>query len=259
MGIWIYSRFYKCLEIIQVDRELVEWVQILFSNCSWQRHKLDTTMMIQMKLMERVMNLDQITLETKVLVLVNLILTMFISQAFRWTKTITTGKKKGKKESHLQELMVQALVKAISLEVDQRRDSPHWKLKNKGTVSKGRLTKLMMRIFPRMWSKEGIKENLMIDHRWATTRSLRMWDLSRSRLPRTWDPVVCRRWIKETWLIAMRRTRISQSGSTWALLPWMNDLIEEWVSMNKLAQEEDIVEAELEGLQTLSQIVFRAK
>jgi len=39
----------------------------------------------------------------------------------------------------------------------------------------------------------------------------------------------------------------------------MNDLIEEWVSMNKLAQEEDIVEAELEGLQTRSQIVFRAK
>jgi len=39
----------------------------------------------------------------------------------------------------------------------------------------------------------------------------------------------------------------------------MNALIEEWVSMNHLAQEVDIEEVEMEGLQTQSQIVFRAK
>ena len=156
---WISSRFCKCSEIIQVDREWVEWAQIPFSNYWWRRRKRDMTMMIQMKLMEKVMNLDQITLETKVLGLVNLNLMMYISQASRWTKTTTRDKKKGRKESHLQELMAQALCRATSLEAGPPRDSPHRKMQDEGTVSRGQLTRLMMRIYQKVWSKDGINEN----------------------------------------------------------------------------------------------------
>jgi hypothetical protein len=256
--IWISLRFYKCLEIIQVDRDLVEWAQILFSNCSWQLLKLDMIMTIQMKLKEKVMNLDQTTLLMKELGLANSTLIMFISQAFRWTKTQSRDQKKGKKESHHQELMVQVLVQAISLEAGQPKDRPPRKRKNEETVSEDLLKRMMMKMLLRMWSQEGIKENLMIDRRLATIHSLGIWDLNRSRLLQTWDPVACRQWIKATWPIAMLRTRISQLGSIWALLPWMNDLIEEWESMNKLVQEEEIVEEAVEGLKTQSQIVFRA-
>lgn len=155
--------------------------------------------------------------------------------------------------------MALALSKAISLEGDQARDSPCKNLMQREAVSVARLTMSMMKTFPRTWSKEGIKENQTIDHSWATTRSLHILDHSHSRLLPTWDPAAWCRWIKGTWLIAMHRTRISQSGSIWANHLWMNDSIEEWASMSRLAQEEDIVAVDLEDLQTQSQIAFRAR
>lgn len=128
----------------------MEWAQILFSNCLWQRLKLDMITMIQMKLMAKVMNLDQTTLVMKELGIANSTLIMFTSQAFRWTKTQFRDQKKGKKESHHQELMIQVLFQAISLEAGQAKDRPHRKRKNEETVSEDRLKRMMMKMLLRM-------------------------------------------------------------------------------------------------------------
>lgn len=260
MGIWISSRFYKCLEIIQEDRELAEWVQILFSNCWWQRLKQDMTLTIQMKWMARVMNLDRTTLERKELALANLSSTMFTSLVLQSTKT--QDRKKGKKESHLhnlQELMVQVLFQARLLEGEHLRDSRLWKLKNDETVLEGLPKKIMMKMYLEIRFKDGIQESPPVDLKQGITHSLGMLELRLSKHHQTWDPAACHLWIKETWHIVTLRTRISLSGSTWVHPQWMNALIEEWVSMNHLAQEVDFEELETEGLQTQSQIVFRAK
>ena len=101
-----------------------------------------------MKWMVRVMNLDQITLERKELALVNLNWTMFTSLALQSIKT--QDRKKGKKESHLQELMVQVLFQATLSGAEHLRDSRLRKLKNEETVSEGMLTRVMMKIYLRI-------------------------------------------------------------------------------------------------------------
>jgi len=101
-----------------------------------------------MKWMVRVTNLDRITLERKELALANLNLTMCTSLALQSTKT--QDRKKGKKESHLQELMVQVLFQARLLGVEHLRDSRLRKLKNDETVSEGLLKRLMMKMFLRI-------------------------------------------------------------------------------------------------------------